>query len=370
MPNAPFELTVQDLEDFATGAWILGTGGGGDPYFSLLEAKLHLAAGRRVTVIDPLSLADDALVACVGQMGAPLAKQEKLCDGPVIASTITMMEEYLGRKFEAVMLWEVGGNNGFQAVLSGLLLGLPVVDCDAMGRAFPQADMTSFAICDLPAYPWTMVDIRRNRLIFAEAEDWTWMEKMTRKVCTVFGASAATCKAPRTGAEVKRGSCLHTLSWALSIGRTVRAARSAHADPIAAVVAAEKGLVLFRGKVSDVMRRATDGWLRGRVEIEGLDGDVGQAMGIDFQNEFSVAWRGEAVAATVPDLICLLDSASGEAIGTETVRYGQRVTVIALPAPAILTTPKGLKHVGPRAFGFDLDFHSVFAHSASGGRQA
>lgn len=360
MPNAPFVLTEQDLDDFATGAWILGTGGGGDPYFSLLEAKLHMAEGKRATVIDPLSLPDDALVACVGQMGAPLAKQEKLCDGPVIASTIPMMEEYLGRKFDAVMLWEIGGNNGFQAILSGLLLGLPVVDCDAMGRAFPQADMTSFAIFDLPAHPWTMVDIRRNKVIFAEAEDWAWMEKMTRRVCTVFGAAAATCKAPRTGEEVKRATCLHTLSWALRIGRTVRAARAAHADPIAAVVAAESGLTMFRGKVSDVMRRATDGWLRGKVTIDGLDGDAGAVMAIDFQNEFSVARRDGAVVATVPDLICLLDSASGEAIGTETVRFGQRVTVIALPAPDLLKTPKGLKHVGPRAFGFDLDFHSAF----------
>ena len=46
---------------------------------------------------------------------------------------------------------------------------------------------------------------------------------------------------------------------------------------------------------------------------------------------------------------------------TELLRYGQRVTVIALPAPPILLTPKGIEHVGPRAFGYDLDFRSVFA---------
>ena len=34
---------------------------------------------------------------------------------------------------------------------------------------------------------------------------------------------------------------------------------------------------------------------------------------------------------------------------------------IALPAPDVLTSPKGLEHVGPRAFGYDLDFKSVFA---------
>ena len=295
MPNPPFELTLEALDALAIGAWILGTGGGGDPYFSLLEAREQLAAGKRARVIDPLSLADDALVACVGQMGAPLVKQERLVDGPVIASTITMMEEYLGRKFEAVMLWEIGGNNGFQAILSGMLLDLPIVDCDAMGRAFPQADMTTFSICELTPYPWTMVDIRRNRIIFAEAEDWSWMERMTRRACTVLGSSAATCKAPRTGAEVKSSTCLHTVTQALRIGRTVAAAPRAHEDAVAAVVAAEGGLVLFRGKIVDVMRRTTEGWLRGTIEIDGLDADQGHRMRIAFQNEFVVAWKNEAV---------------------------------------------------------------------------
>ena len=47
-------------------------------------------------------------------------------------------------------------------------------------------------------------------------------------------------------------------------------------------------------------------------------------------------------------------------VGTELGNL-QRVTVIALPAPPILLTPKGIEHVGPRAFGYDLDFRSVFA---------
>ena len=61
-----------------------------------------------------------------------------------------------------------------------------------------------------------------------------------------------------------------------------------------------------------------------------------------------------------PDLICVLDTVSGNAFGTETIRYGMRATVVALPAPPVFLTPKGLEHVGPRAFGYDLDFKSVF----------
>ena len=56
----------------------------------------------------------------------------------------------------------------------------------------------------------------------------------------------------------------------------------------------------------------------------------------------------------------LADSVSGEAIGTENLRCGQRVSVIALPSPQIHRTAKGLQHVGPRAFGYDIPFKSVF----------
>ena len=48
-------------------------------------------------------------------------------------------------------------------------------------------------------------------------------------------------------------------------------------------------------------------------------------------------------------------------INAERLRYGQRVSVVALPAPDVLKTDKGLEHVGPRAFGYELDFRSVFA---------
>ncbi len=94
--------------------------------------------------------------------------------------------------------------------------------------------------------------------------------------------------------------------------------------------------------------------------MAGLDGDAGATLELDFQNEFAVARRDGAPVVTVPDIIAVLDAESGEAIGTETLRYGQRATVVALPAPALQKTPKGLRHVGPGAFGYDMDYVSAF----------
>ena len=38
-------------------------------------------------------------------------------------------------------------------------MGLPVVDADSMGRAYPEAQMTSFAVRGLPMYPLAVADI-------------------------------------------------------------------------------------------------------------------------------------------------------------------------------------------------------------------
>jgi uncharacterized protein len=353
-------ITLDDIEMLAVGAWILGTGGGGSPYLGLLNMRRLYAEGRRVELMSPLDLADSDRVAVVSNMGAPLVGQERLADSRNIARAVEMQEEYSGRKFRAVMSLEIGGNNAIQPLMAAAHLGLPVVDADTMGRAYPEAQMTSVAVGDLLPYPCALYDPRGIEAIVAKAPTWKWMERASRKICVEMGSIASTCKAPRTGAEIKEWGIHFTVSKAIGIGRRVQEARRRHDDPIAAILDAAQGRKLFRGKVVDVARRTTEGFLRGRAIIEGLDEDRGTRLEIAFQNEWVVAWRDGMPIAMSPDLICVLDTVSGNAFGTETIGYGRRVTVVALPAPPVFLTPKGLEHVGPRAFGYDLDFHSVF----------
>ena len=354
------EVAPEELQPLATGAWILGAGGGGSPYLGYLNMVHLYEQGTRVQLMDPMDLDDDDLVAVVSNQGAPLVGQERLADPAFAAKPVAMMEEYLGRKFRAVMSVEIGGGNALQPFAVAAVTGLPVVDADAMGRAFPEAQMTSFAIHDLRPYPLALADIRDNGVIIPKVESWKWMERISRKVCTEVGSIAATVKAPRTGREVKDCAILYTTTQAIGIGRTVMEAQRRHADPIDALLDHTGGRRLFRGKIVDMSRRATEGFLRGAAEMEGLDEDRGARFRVEFQNEYAVGWRDGTPVVMVPDLICVLDTVSGEAVGTETLRYGQRVTVVALPAPEILMTPAGLDFVGPRAFGYDLDCRSVF----------
>lgn len=359
-------ISIEDIEALAVGAWILGTGGGGSPYLGLLNLRRLYAEGHRVQLMSPLDLDDDDWVAVVSNMGAPLVGQERLADSRNIAHAVRMQEEINGIKCRAVMSVEIGGGNGVQALMAAAHLGIPVVDADCMGRAFPEAQMTSVAIGGLRPYPCTLYDPRGIEAVVTKVPNWKWMERASRKICVEMGSIASTSKAPRTGREVKDWGIHFTTTKAIGIGRAVQDANRRHEDPIAALLSTEGGKKLFTGKIVDVARRTTEGFLRGSATIEGSDADRGSRLKLSFQNEWVVAWRGEEAIATSPDLICVLDSVNGHGVGTETVRYGQRVTVVALPAPPVLTSPRGLEFVGPRAFGYDLDYRSLFAPIEAG----
>lgn len=353
-------LQMDEIEPLATGAWILGAGGGGSPYDGFLNLRALMAAGAEIDVMTADELADDDLVAVVSTMGAPLVGQERLADPEVSMKPVKALEDYLGRRFRAVMPVEIGGGNGLEPFLVAARMGIPVVDADAMGRAFPEAQMTSFSIHGLPMFPLALGDIRDNAVIVTRAASWTWMERLSRAICTALGSTAPTCKAPRTGREVKDCAILGSIERAIGIGRTVAEARRRHEDPVAAVIAAEDGRLLFEGKIVDIHRRTTAGFLRGDARLEGRGANVGQSFAVEFQNEYLIGKLDNRPVVMVPDIICLMDSESGEAVGTETLRYGQRIGVVALPAPAILSSPQGLPIVGPRAFGYDLDYRSAF----------
>lgn len=354
------DLTLEEVEALSLGAWILGTGGGGSPYINLLNMRELYRQGYRTKLRDPLSLPDDAMVAVVSTQGAPIVGQERLANPWMSIKPLQIQEEYLGVKFDAVMPIEIGGGNGILPLMMAAILGIPSVDADAMGRAYPEAQMTSFAVHDLPCAPMAMGDIRGNEIIIKSAESWQWMERISRKVVTELGSTAPTCKAPRTGAEVKDYAVLYTASKAIGLGQAILNARADHRDPVAAIVQQCDGKQIFKGKITDIDRRTTQGFLRGKAMLSGLDADHGDQFQLDFQNEFSVGSREGVPVVMTPDLICVVDSVSGDGIATENLRYGQRVTVVALPAPDVFRTARGLDLVGPRAFGFDFDYQTVF----------
>jgi DUF917 family protein len=352
-------MDADALESIAIGAGILGTGGGGNPYLGKLSARRLLRAGKRIEVVSLDEVDDDWRIVTVGGMGAPTITIEKIARGTETFDAMRALESYVGRKIDAVIPAEIGGGNSIEPMIVAAQAGIPVIDADGMGRAFPTMPMITYFIYGLSCYPCAVCDEKGNKIIFSEGVDAHWLELLSRSAAVQMGGHAGAAVAYMTGADAKRTAIRDTLSWARTVGDRVRAARADREDPLGAVLDATGGMLLFTGKIVGVDRRTVDGWVRGSVSIEGIDGFTGQTMDIAFQNENLVAWTDGRVVTTVPDLICIVNRDDGEPVTTEMLRYGYRIFVVGIPCSPMLRTPEALDVVGPPAFGYDLPFTPI-----------
>ena len=64
-------LDVQNIQDLAMGAAVLGTGGGGDPYIGMLMAVQAVREYGPIQLCSLDEIADDSLVVSSAMMGAP-----------------------------------------------------------------------------------------------------------------------------------------------------------------------------------------------------------------------------------------------------------------------------------------------------------
>ncbi len=348
-------VTTAELPAIARGAALLGTGGGGDPYVGRLLAEHALGPGGSVPVVPLAELPDDAVVAAVGIIGAPTIGVEKIQGIDETVDAIAALNSVLPRPVTHVVCTEIGGSNSMVPIVAAARTGLPLVDADGMGRAFPELQMLTPGLHGHSATPLGLADEKGNRLV-VHAQDNRWAERLARSAAITMGCSACYAMYPLDGAQARAAYLPGTLSWAHRLGLLMAQARQRH-DDVAEVVAAElDGAVLFRGKVVDVDRRTEGGFTVGAGTLAGTDAWAGSELVLRFQNEHLLVERDGVVLVTTPDLICVLDSDVAAPVTTEALRYGMRVTVLAAPAHEAWRSPAGLALVGPRYFGYDVEY--------------
>ncbi|HWC23833.1 MAG TPA: DUF917 domain-containing protein [Flexivirga sp.] len=343
-------LDADQIDDLARGAAVLGTGGGGDPYIGALLAKQALRERGPVTVLTVDEVPADAQVAMVAMMGAPTVMVEKVPSLAEVTAPLRAMEEVLGRPVTHVMCAEAGGVNSTIPIAAAAMLGLPLVDADGMGRAFPELQMVLPTLSGIGASPLAIGDDKGNTAVLSTVTN-NWAERIARTACVEMGCSVMISLFPMKGDEVASSMVPNTLALCLQIGRAITRARDANVDPVVAATEVLGGREIFTGKVTDVERKTSTGFARGRAQVTG-DGDE---LELNFQNEHLMARRNGEVLVTTPDLILVLEHDSGEPITTEGLRYGQRVRVVAAPSDPRWHDAEALAMVGPRYFGYDVD---------------
>jgi uncharacterized protein len=338
-------LDLDSIARYASGCAILGTGGGGDVRVPLMIAQSAIAECGPVAVVRPEDLPDEALVLPVGAWGAPTVSIEKFDSGDEGRLLCEAAERWFQRPVAALMPGEIGGGNGVQLVAWCARMGLPLVDADGMGRAFPEGDMCAMHVAGVSPAPAFFADERGN-VVTALPVDAIWHERIARQLVLASGGVIAGADHPMDAATVRTAAIQGSVSYALAIGDAL--ARSG----VDGILAVTGGRRLVTGKVVDVERVTAGGFARGVVAIEGTGSDADRAVRLQVQNENLIAEEAGRTLACTPDLITVVDAEAGEPIPTERIRYGQRVTVIGMPCAEIWRTPRGLEVAGPERFGY------------------
>ncbi|MDK4715598.1 DUF917 domain-containing protein [Rhizobium sp. CNPSo 4039] len=345
-------LTPEDLDALEIGTGILGTGGGGNPYQGKLLVLEAMKAGYEMKVLATDAIEPDALCMSIGGIGAPVVGVERIREGREGLRCLRAMEELIRTPIDAIVCEEIGGANSMNPLVTAALGGLPILDCDGMGRAFPEMQMTTFSIYGHSSTPSVMCDLHGNAVIFSHAVSEVWHERMARACVVAQGGGAMLATAPMQAHYVHQYGIPKSFTKAIALGEAVIRARKAQEDPIAAVCALEGGRRVFNGKITDLKRHLRGGFVVGDMELAGFDDCNGQTANVAIQNEFLVFRRDGAIEVCVPDLIVLLDVDTGYPITTEMLRYGQRVAVVAIPCHELLRSARALDVVGPAAFGY------------------
>ncbi|KAF1975116.1 hypothetical protein BU23DRAFT_566712 [Bimuria novae-zelandiae CBS 107.79] len=371
-------ISETDLLWITIGCYILGTGGGGSPYSTMLRVRQMLRAGQTIRVVSPDDLKDGDRIGSGGGAGSPTVGIEKLAGDEMMDAQEHMYKLFPGGRATHIIPLEIGGSNGLQGLVLGASsnMNIPCVDGDWMGRAYPTKWQTTpvvFGEREIVFAPVSVADGNGNVLYMPTATSDLKVEQVIRATLSQMGSHVGTADGPVTGAETRRWAVEHTISLSWRIGREVaRARKENQIDNVAesiinAVGGAETGRVLFKGKIVGVERKLWMGHIYGEVIVQGTEGtEFSGKIKIPFKNENIAAIRlhegaesktgeekNEDVLVIVPDLISVIDAQNGEAIGTPEYRYGLLVLVIGITASERWTSPKGVKIGGPNSFGLN-----------------
>ncbi|MGL5694638.1 MAG: DUF917 domain-containing protein, partial [Peptostreptococcaceae bacterium] len=297
-------LTEESIDKIAVGAAVLGTGGGGDPYVGKLMAKEAIKKYGPVKLITLDELEDEALVVPVSGMGAPTVTIEKLPSEIELTTPIEKIEEVLDRKVDVIIPIEIGGINSLMPIVVAAKKGLPVLDADAMGRAFPEAQMVTFYLEGYEASPVTLADDKGNCAVLYPA-DGVWSERLARALTVEMGGSCSVCDYSLEGYQVKKAAIKDTLSIAEKIGEYLLENKSNAKVGIDKMLKELSGYKLFEAKIIDIKRELKGGFTRGYASFAGINEYEGD-YSILFQNEHLIAKHGDKPLCITPDLIAVL----------------------------------------------------------------
>ncbi|MED1949795.1 DUF917 domain-containing protein [Brevibacillus centrosporus] len=349
-------LTEKDVDSLACGALFLGSGGGGDPSIIQIMAKQEIRDRGPVRLLSPFELQDEDWGVTMSMMGSQTVGYEKFLSGQEFTTALRILESEKQITAKVIVPFEIGGINAITPILAASLTNLPLVDCDGMGRAFPELQMTTFHAFGVQASPFILC-ADNGQCVRILHESTLEVEKMARNALPAMGGAVAAASFPMQAKALQEAVIPHTFLLCKRLGEGILAAGAdvhrvfLHLSRVLQNSIYGKPFKLIEGKIVDVQRYLKDGMLRGETIVEGTGYHHSEQIEVQFFNEYLLAKQGERVITTVPDILCILDADSGLPVMIDELELQMKVWVVAIPCPILVRHPKMLDVVGPWNFG-------------------
>jgi DUF917 family protein len=329
-------LTPQDLTDLLNGAAVLGAGGGGPRSIGVQIIETLVKAGTLPVLIAPCDLGAAELGAVSAFAGSPDAAAGDFDYSPAVTAFVALSSQSAS-PLSWVLPGEVGAGNTFipMAVAASLTPPVPVVDCAGARRAIPALGQDTYAANGVPISP--MVVASPDKLIGLTVPDAITADSILRGVLTGLNDNAGIAMWAMNGDTVRAAAVDGTTSYALELGRTIRAA--AAADKVAAACAFMGARLLGRGKIAGHAEETSGGFDLGTISVQSDDGST---LTIYNQNENLIAWSSRQGAPLImaPDLICfMLDDGTGFSNADPQAAIGTVDNVIGQPSIPPMRVP-------------------------------
>lgn len=358
--------TIQECEDFVRGCTVMGTGGGGNPKEGVRMLSKALEQGIEIGWIDTTDVPDDAWTACLFGMGsiAPQTEETKKeiertglkLQELDMSLSIQALMDYTGVKIDIMVPIELGGYNSANPIVYGAKLGLPTVDGDYAGRAIPEIEQTTPILAGKKLTPLSSMDKWGNVCFIKEAANAGMAERIGKMLSVAGFGGCLMTGFLMTGKDMKEVIIPGTLSMSLELGKIIREARESGKDPVQAVIDFMSGWLLFQGEIEKKEWEDRKGYMFGTTYLKGTGQFEGHKMSVWYENENHIVWKDDKPFVTSPDIVALVDLKTGEPKTNTDLMVGDHMAVIGMKGLESFRTPEGLKILGPRHFGFDIDY--------------
>jgi uncharacterized protein len=226
----------------------------------------------------------------------------------------------------AVLTAQNGASTTLNGWIQSATLGVKVLDAAGDVRAHPTGKLGGMGLTERPGYLTVQAVAGGNRKLHGELRlvaegSIVTTSNILRDVSVRVGGFIAAARNPVEAAWVKKHAAIGAITYALDLGRAMRAAESAGPQSmIDATCAHTGGSILASGPAQITAPFRTEGGFdHGAFKVNGLS--------LKYLNEYMTVDKGAKRLATYPDVITTLSLKTGRPATISEIKDGDEIAV-------------------------------------------